>query len=632
MPKLLTTAGPIQEDLFSASPAIGLEGDVILCYSHYMSTDQNDNDAVNGLVDSRRAAAMLGVSANTFKVWASRSESAKTGIASSMPKPVATLNGQVYLADEIEDFGRLIALNARAPRTRERVLGAYFTPDAPAALMAQWVVRRDSDVVLEPSLGDGQFALAINNVAASRGWTKMVLHACELDADTATSAIRIGAVEAERLHIGDFLAAKQLPMVDAVIGNPPYVRVRELNSRLQRNALKAVSEAMGKEMDTSGSVWMPFLAKATTHLKEGGRLAFVLPHDFTYVRYARPLWNFIGRSYGRLRVLRFRERVFPDILQNVLILLAEDKGQTTEQIELIAHNRISDLIKDEVGAGVPISISAISQGERAFQEALLPATTREVLTLLKDGAGPAHLRAKFNIGYVSGNKNFFHPDTHAISQFNLPHRSLNPTVASSRQLSRQALRTSAITPTAFLWNPANRLTKGEQDYVLAGERNGVDMAYKCRIRQPWYRVPGVKAPDLLLTTFSDSPRLHINDGAWAASNSVLGGFIQPGETTESFASSWYTPFTLLSTEMQVHSLGGGVMIAVPREADSVQLLHASGTLRANFRKLDSALRSSDSTAAYTVGSRSIEKAIGKAGLDAIWDGIETLTAWRKAQL
>src|SRR5690606_25367833 len=149
---------------------------------------------VNGLVDSRRAAAILGVSTNTFKVWASRSQKASGGITAAMPKPVATMHGQVYLLEEIEEFGRIIALSARAPRTRERGLGAYFTPDAAARLMAKWAVRSSADVVLEPSLGDGQFAVAISNLAKANGWEKPRIHACEIDAAAATAAVLCGAV------------------------------------------------------------------------------------------------------------------------------------------------------------------------------------------------------------------------------------------------------------------------------------------------------------------------------------------------------------------------------------------------------------------------------------------------------
>lgn len=609
-----------------------LEWDVTPCYSPDVGTAEIGTDeSVHGLVDSRRAAALLGVEVNTFKVWATRSQTARSGIAAAMPKPVATMHGQVYRVADIEEFGRHIALSARASRSKERGLGAYFTPHTAATVMARWAVRSPEGVILEPSLGDGQFALAAQAYAASRGWGRPDLHACELDPDTASRAVAKGAVTADRLHVGDFLAETRLPQVDAVIGNPPYVRVRELSSPLRRSALRAASLAMGSEMDKAGSAWLPFVAKATTHLRDGGRLALVLPLDFTYVRYARPLWEFLGRSYGRLRVLRFRERVFPDILQNVLILLAEGKGQLTDEIELIARGRLADLPEGEIGAGVPIPLEDILDGERAFQFALLPEATRSVLADLAPHTVRSSERMKFNIGYVSGSKAFFHPSAETIKQYRLPARSLTPTVASSRQLSRQDLATSAMTPSAYLWLPGDRLTEGEKEYIAQGEQDGVDMAYKCRIRSPWFKVPGVKIPDMLLTTFSDPPRLHRNDAGWVASNSVLCGFMRPGEDPDIFASSWYTPLTLLSAELMIHSLGGGVMIAVPREADSVQVLSQGSTHPLDPTALSASLQSRDRAAPYAVGTSSIENVIGTSGLDALWTGVETLTAWRRAQ-
>lgn len=107
--------------------------------------------------------------------------------------------------------------------------------------------------------------------------------------------------------------------------------------------------------------------------------------------------------------------------------------------------------------------------------------------------------------------------------------------------------------------------------------------------------------------------------------------MRPGEDPASFISSWYTPLTLLSTEMQVHSLGGGVMIAVPKEADAVQLLKETSTLPVDGDRLNAALCSGDAKAAYGTGAHSVEQIVGKEGLDAVWAGAETLIAWRKAQ-
>ena len=119
------------------------------------------------------------------------------------------------------------------------------------------------------------------------------------------------------LRCADFLAVPPQP-VDAVLGNPPYVRLRQLPAPQQALALQTALTATGEPMDPAGSLWMPFLQHALEFLKPGGRLGFVLPYDFTYVRYARPLWQLLGRRFGSLRVIRTHERLFGDIYQEVL--------------------------------------------------------------------------------------------------------------------------------------------------------------------------------------------------------------------------------------------------------------------------------------------------------------------------
>lgn len=596
-----------------------------------MSNSQlGELDPVNGLLDARRAANLLGVDVKTFKVWATRSKTATSGIPAAMPKPVASMHGQIYRSEDIEAFGRHLALTSRAPRTLERERGAYFTPDRATEFMSAWALRAPNDTVLEPSLGDGRFVEAIQAVADNRGWGRVAVHAAELDEATA-QGVRERGLELASLHIGDFLAPNDLPKVDVVIGNPPYVRIRELDTTLGRNALQATQQAIHLPMDPAGSAWMPFVAKGTTLLTPGGRLAFVLPLDFTYVRYARPLWSFLGRSFGRLQVLRFKERVFPDILQNVLILLADQRGEQTDTVELITHDRITDLPGGHIEGGTRISIDDVITGDRAFLKALLPQEAADALEAIGPSSERAFDRIKFNIGYVSGSKKFFHPTAELIRTYKLPATSLYPTIGASRQLSRQGLRTSVIPVTEYLWLPGEKLTKGERDYITYGEAEGFDMAYKCRIRTSWYRVPGVKKPDVVLTTFSDPPRLHVNDAGWKASNSVLGGTLRAGQDALNFAYSWYTPLTQLSAELEIHSLGGGVMVAVPREADAIQVLTNSSTRKVDPQVLTEALKSTDRMAAYAVGGQAIVDLIGKDGLDAVQRGAETLASWRRAQ-
>lgn len=590
------------------------------------------NESVNivdGLVDSKGAAEILGVSLTTFKVWGTRSMQGKPGLPSLLPDPAGQLSGKVYRVQDILNLKNELSMRSRRERTQQRKLGAYYTPSVAAELMAEWVMQGIPTRVLEPSAGEGIFIETIREVASKMQLKSPGFNICELDEAAARNIKNNILKEEDYLFVGDFLAQKELPRYDAIIANPPYIRIRELSKDLSESAHRAAESALDKSISKGASTWVPFVAKSVNSLENNGRAAFVLPSDFTYVNYAKILWKFLGEKFGQLTVIRSRQRIFPDILQNVIILLCDKKGLTTRNIEVISVEDIS-LIKDINNIKKnKIKISAIYSGERVFQKELLPENTQNFLNILENFSSESSKYIKFNIGYVSGNKDYFHPTQDDIEKFNIPQSSLVATVTTSRQL-RNGVYTSSNDDKRYLWMPGEDLSDGEKLYISRGESLGVDMGYKCRIRSPWFMVPGVKTPDLMLTAFSDKPRLMLNDGKLAATNSILIGNMAEGRNPIDFIGSWYSPYTLLSYETQVHALGGGVMIAVPREADSVRVLNPEVVRNPDLSEIDNALKSGEVESAYTVGESHLKKIIGNEGINAIWDGYAKLGSWRKA--
>src|SRR6185312_1786135 len=124
----------------------------------------------------------------------------------------------------------------------------------------------------------------------------------------------------------------------------------------------------------------------------------------------------------------------------------------------------------------------------------------------------------------------------------------------------------------LLWTPGERLTRAERAYVQHGEDLGYDGRYKCRVRSPWFRVPGVITPDAFLTYMSDVvPRLCLNRAQVVASNNLhtvrLPGV--PAALRKAFVVAFYNSATLLSCERVGRSYGGGVLKLEPREADRI---------------------------------------------------------------
>jgi len=520
----------------------------------------------------------------------------------------------------------------------QRSLGAFYTPASAAGVMADWVLRSGYDRVLEPSFGDGVFLHALRAVSAARELPDVAVFGSELASAPFGQALTGGLMEPARGFRRDFLQLTPFE-VDAVVGNPPYVRLRHLPRNQQTSALQAAHAALGRPMDPSGSLWMPFVLHASRFLRPGGRLAFVLPFEFTHVRYARPLWAFLAERFGSLRIARVHERIFPELLQEVVVLFADGYGQRASNVRFEAYDHLRDFLSDEPSHQVDLAVHALIDGQREFNRALLPGNLRD---LIREKLGrmmtPARSVVRFNIGYVSADKAFFHPSENEIRRYSIPRSSLLPTLISGRALRGSGLWSSDLREpaTKLLFLPRARdsdLEPGERQYIAAGAASGVNERYKCRNRDPWYVVPDVRVPDVVLTVFSEVPLMLINDGGMTASNSLLCGHTT-SVSAQTLACQWYTSLTLLGTELEVHSLGGGVMVLVPREAGNVGLVrpeHVPHGWERHLQRINERLRAGDTRSAYEIGDEFVLSrgmSLSQAEIETVRDGVEALRHWR----
>jgi adenine-specific DNA-methyltransferase len=516
-------------------------------------------------------------------------------------------------------------LSAETPRA----LGAYYTPAAAAGWMADWVAAEGCRSVLEPSMGDGAFVQAVRE-RGLEAW------AVELAADTFAAAAASGAVEPGHALFGDFLALEPFP-VDAVIGNPPYVRLRHLPKAEARRAAAAAEAALGGRIDPSASVWMPFVLHASRFLRRGGSMALVLPYEATYVRYARPLWRFLGGAFSELRVVRVHERLFPAILQDVVLLLASGFGGSAEAAELAVYERVRDLLAGRPERVATVPLAAVVAGERPFVEALLPPELRGLLAgRVREATVPARELVQFRIGYVSGDKGFFHPDAETVGRFGLQSAHLVSALPSGRELRGCGIRTSGLSPPAasrlYLPDPA-ALEPGERAYIARGEAAGVSARYKCRVRDPWFLTPGVRIPNVVVPVFAEAPVLLSNDAGYVASNSLLCGYLRPGTTPPSLLAGWYTSLTLLQIELEVHALGGGVRVFVPNEAGAIRLPPRARASPRRLDRIDGLVRGGRVQRAYEDGDEPVlrrQLGLRPAEIELIREGVAQLERWRNS--
>ena len=268
--------------------------------------------------------------------------------------------------------------------------GAFFTPPALCHYLARWAVRDGGDRVLEPSCGEAAFLVALaerlrglgsgtgggtgsgtgggtgsgtgraegRGVGRGSGLRAGRLHGVELHR---ASALRARAVLAAagfpaEIEVADFLQLEPSPVYDAVVGNPPYVRYQDFSGEARTRGRQAALRA-GVRLTNLASSWAAFTVHATLFLRPGGRLALVLPAELLSVNYAAQVREFLMQRFGRVRLVLFTERVFPGVLEEVVLLLAEGAGPT-DHCELVQVRDVDELLAagaGDRGGGVPLA-------------------------------------------------------------------------------------------------------------------------------------------------------------------------------------------------------------------------------------------------------------------------------------
>ncbi|MGH7090040.1 MAG: N-6 DNA methylase, partial [Stellaceae bacterium] len=230
--------------------------------------------------------------------------------------------------------------------TTRKLRGAFFTPAEMVDFVVSWAVREPRDSLFEPSCGEAGFLLSAASrlrVLGSQANLRTQLHAIEIHRESAETADRVlqHAGFSADIAVGDFFDVKASPQYDAVIGNPPYVRYQQFSGIDSAKALRAAL-AHGVRLTQLASSWAAFTVHAAQFLKPEGRLGLVLPAELLTVNYAAEVRRFLLRRFRSVRLVMFEALVFPGVMEEVVLLLAEGSGGT-RRFEIFQAKDLNDL-------------------------------------------------------------------------------------------------------------------------------------------------------------------------------------------------------------------------------------------------------------------------------------------------
>lgn len=464
---------------------------------------------------------------------------------------------------------------------QRKVRGAFFTPYPIAEFLAGWALRGagPEPTILDPTCGDGVFLLAAETEAASDQTPHLLgmdIHGPSLDA---AKGILRHPRSATMLQ-GDFFSeptpdqlGARLPYVDALVGNPPFVRYQGSSGSDRRLAARRAL-AQGVRLSGLSSSWAPLLVHASGFLKPDGRLAMVVPAELLSVGYAEPIRRWLKQRFASVHLVLFDRLQFSDAEEQVVLLVARGSGGC-HAFTLHHVSDAADLARLHI---FDSQAFAPEDGEK-WTDLLVPEDAREMLRRARStGFAPLSSLASVELGTVTGANKFFTLSEAERRKYGLiPGRHVVPTVppgvknVTGLRFTRgrwEQLRLEG--ERVWMLSPAPRAASSTAltSYIAFGEQQRFQDGYKCSIRDPWWRLEAQPAPSHFLTYMSnETPRVVLNDANATIVNSLHGVRLLDANDVVSRALPYVfqNTVTLLAAELEGRAYGGGILKLEPRE-------------------------------------------------------------------
>ena len=338
-----------------------------------------------GAAIDRAAARQASVLTNHVRYRVAVGSPVPAGLQTTPVTPFVDLDPPGSVVDALDAFESRLAgspdvtldcIGARyadsLPDHERRARGQFYTPPAVADAVTRWALdgtvpdgtapegsggtdTGDPPRVLDPAAGTGTFPLAAYDSLRERfpdadpgtllsrfvavDVDEVALHLAGLRLSARAGGRPVEALDNRACSFFDLEPGDVAPSgtegavaaVDAVVGNPPFVRAGDLTP--DRDHFREHLGAFGGEaaspyadgdaaLSRRSDAYVYFLTHATRFLRPGGRLGVVLPAKWLESEYGASFRRFLADQYRVRAVVGFGARAF-DALVDTVLLLAE---------------------------------------------------------------------------------------------------------------------------------------------------------------------------------------------------------------------------------------------------------------------------------------------------------------------
>jgi len=470
-------------------------------------------------------------------------------------------------------------MKLKKDNTKEKLRGAYYTPLTLAEKMIDFFVK-DKNIrsILEPSCGDGVFidaALEQGLLADGKSMT-----AVEIEKDE-TDKLSVKYVSNSNIHIinrdfFEFYRENTHNKYDLIVGNPPYIRYQYLMES-QRTEMSEILISQGMKSNKLINAWVGFIVACVQMLSDNGKIAFVIPAEILQVVYAEDLRFFLAEKLSKITLLTFEELVFPDIEQEVVVLIGE-KGKEEAGIRIIELNNLDDL------SWLDLEKNGFQKLSHVHEKWTKYFTSKEENELIAEIRADKRFQklsdvALINVGITTGNNKYFSVNQATVEKYGLKD-TVRPLIGRSSHANSVYFKKEdwqenvdegkAAYLIDFPSDPIWTYPQGYRDYIEWGEENKQNEGYKLRIRDFWYQIPSVWVPDAFFLRRNNLyPKFVLNCCEAVSTDTMHRLKFNEGVEPERIVLSYYNSISFAFTEICGRSYGGGVLEILPGEVGNI---------------------------------------------------------------
>lgn len=492
----------------------------------------------------------------------------------------------------------------------QKLRGGYYTPKGITEFLCNWCIKEQTKKVLEPSCGDGNFIeAAIKRFIDLEIEVKDIkeritgIELIKEEAAKAKKRAKALGVDSSLIINNDFfhfVENNKDKKYDAIIGNPPFIRYQNFPEE-HRELANEMMQHMNLHPNKLMNIWVPFLIVSTSLLSDDGKLAMVIPAELFQVKYAAETRVYLSQYFERVTIITFKKLVFPDIQQEVVLLLCEKQVDHGKGIRVIECEDVNGLCSIDFVAINGSNVKPVEHSSEKWTKYFLDEDEIMLLKRLKHDTRviPCNEIFETQVGLVTGRNQFFMMKEEDVSKWNLQKYTI-PVVSKSNQLKglifseHDFLEISNEQKPIFLFLPPDvdfdELPETCKKYVLYGQQKGFDSGYKTRIRKRWYITPSRWAPDAFaLRQVGKYPKIVLNDTGAASTDTIHRVKFKEKVDKKMATIAFINSLTFASSEIIGRSYGGGVMTFEPSEISEILIPRIDDFL-IDFNKVDGLMR------------------------------------------